>query len=515
MPIKIPDYQPQITPTPKGPAGPAAVEHDIRSFGVLELAAAQTWQNVGQMGQQMSEMGLRLNKAVTEHQEAQDYAGRLMGFNRDIGALAVQAKEQGDPDAWAPQFRDQAQTVLETALEGASPRVADQLKLHAAKIMPATELKLNHDALDLKISNLKANVPKQLNQAVQAYLDAPDEMSAATVKGTFLGLVRSGASPEHGYLKPEEAARYEAAFDKGVMLGRVKKEAMTNPAAVMAKLSDYQKNYPGMSPDMAMQLRGPVQAEMRRVQGENYGRYMQNILGATADQPAPGAVMPTEDEILGQMNSRSLNPAQAQNLLGYVRGQADNPDSKTDPQSYKEAVRRLTDTDNPLTREEFLKNVESGAWKFDAKTYGNFLTNINRAATQLEKAPDTVFKARLGFWKTQFGGNAKNEHFITALAQAQALRDAGELGTTKEEIYQNLDDIFKPAAANYAKENFLGTSTPAQPQPGLARRAWNWATGGSEPQAQTSGSETITKNGRTYRVMTINGQKVVDPKPLP
>ena len=210
------------------------------------------------------------------------------------------------------------------------------------------------------------------------------------------------------------------------------------------------------------------------------------------------------------LSAGQLNSHQAADVMAYINGAKQNPAQKTDPKSYVEAVTRLTDPDNPLTREEFLKQVSSGEWKFDPHVYGQFLTNINRTDTKMDKTFDSVYKARLGYWRTQFGLDPKGEAVMTALGQAQAAKDANELGSTADEINGKINEIFKPHFQDYMKEQSLGEFKPKPKpvQPGLWQRYGpsSWGTGGGAAPAPSAPPVNI-QNDKGWMNPGLQGSK--------
>jgi hypothetical protein len=57
----------------------------------------------------------------------------------------------------------------------------------------------------------------------------------------------------------------------------------------------------------------------------------------------------------------------------------------------------------------------------------------------------------------------------------------------------------------------MGTKKPAQTKTGIISRIGGLFVG----QSGAAGPETIRKDGKTYRILTIKGKKMVDPNPLP
>lgn len=514
-------YEPQVGMTPKGPnvempgglpslwvqgAG-AATRAAVLAAG----ATQEMWNQTGQAARRLEAASLEVSQRLQHDRQLDQFARANFGLMSNLYQSREKSKT-GDPATWEKNFTEQASQHFEKVLQSVeSPQVQTQLRMEFARHLPVMRAGVVSAARTQMIQESKATAAELVQQGLQMMTQAETPLEQGRIRARVFAMLDNKVGL--GGLRADQAQSLKMAFDDHNQLNQVRKDIRLDPAGTFHRLREPEKYCPGMREQQIALARGYAREEMHRQQEENYSRYMQNILGATADNPVPGAVMPGEDEILRQINDQHLSIPGGQNILAYVRGQKSNRENKTDPQSYKEAVTRLTDPDHPLTREEFLKNVESGEWRFDAKTYGGFLMKLGARGGQLEKTVDSAFKARVSFWRTQFGGDSRDEHFMTALAQAQTAKDAGGLGASPDEIYKNLDAIFKPNADLYARENFLGRTAPPQQKPGIIGRAWNWATVGG--QAGGPGPETVTKDGKTYRVITIKGQKMVDPTPLP
>jgi hypothetical protein len=454
------------------------VELDSSSFGIesreaakSSLAEAKSMEEMAGYGKKISAAGIVLDKYLSNIKDAHDLDKAKNFINQRALEYWQSAQTLENPDEWLPKFRESMGSSKEEVRKNLSPQAAAHLDQHITTVMPSYEKSIVQGARKFKISSFHGDLPASLESAAKTIVDAPDEIIAANAEAGFKSLVRMGANPEYGWLTPAQAAAWEAKLDVAVKTGKINKAMLADAPGTLAALKE--PGAFGLDDTQRAAVMPGVTAQVHRVQNENYSRYMQNIFGATADNPVPGAVMPTEEEILPQIG-KTLNVAGAQNILAYLRGQKASQGTgknyKTDPQSYKEAATRLTDPDNPLTREEFLKNVESGEWRFDAKTYGVFLGNINARGGKLDKAVDSAIKSRIGFWKTQFGLDPKGDQIMTALGQLQAAKDAGELGKTPEEINRAVDSIFKPHHDLYMQEWSMGTKKPAQAKRGIISR---------------------------------------------
>jgi hypothetical protein len=462
MAIKIPFYESQVGMTPEA-AGTLMPQP-----AALPMAPMQSVEEAGIPGRQLARTGDQLLNVSTEvstrlnHARAiNDFADMNLKMHLGLNQLANEVQQDtGAPETWPKKYEEGAEKLRQevTGLTS-NPLAQTSFNKIWSTSYPA---KLQEVAAKSRIQdsrNFAAGFEERFPQFVELYAQADDDLARAKIKSTVDNYILQAVGA--GILNPEKGAEARIKFIPEAIKMRVLQEAQADPAGVLERLKDPEKNYPGLAPGTVLTLSGTANAQLHRVQNDNYSRYMQNIYGATADNPVQGAVMPTEAEILPQMG-KTLSVPGAQNILAYVRGQKENRENTTDPQSYKEAATRLTDPDNPLTREEFLKNVETGNWKFKAETYGTFLSQIQSRGAKLDKVPDSAFKAELAFQKTQFSDQfgIGKEYYQNAVGQAWAAKNEGTLGTTAEEVKANLKEIFNNQMRTYQQDLNMGKAGP-------------------------------------------------------
>ena len=267
---KIPTFQPEVLPTTKGPAGPTAVEQDIRGFGMENLAAAQTWGNLGQMGEKLSEVGVNLNRHLTAYQDMHDLDQAKNFVNQRLLEYSQTVKNNPNPDDWLPAFRESMGTTLEAAKEGMNQRVSLYLDHHLTSVMPSYERSLAAAGRQTKISSFKGNIPKSLDQAAQTVVNAPDEIVAANAEASFKALVDTAARSDAGgpaYLTPKEGEAWKAKFDLAVKTGKVDKAMMQDPAGTLAALRE--PGAFGLTDTDRRAMEPRVTAHLHRVQQDN------------------------------------------------------------------------------------------------------------------------------------------------------------------------------------------------------------------------------------------------------
>jgi hypothetical protein len=480
---------------------------DTNTYGIEARQQAETWKQVGKAGEKLTDVGVEFQKHMDHARQGKELNDALFAAEDQNLNLQNLVQENPDPNTWVSAYRqgmldfkdNSLSNLADEAVQAAHTKHFDKMFFNGLRTVQRAADKQN-------VSIYLADVEPNLQKDADLYVQADNDLEQARIKGQAFGRLDLGVATR--VLYPAKAQQLKQNWENYVTLAQANQDILSDPIGASERLGKPEENYPGMDAKTALELRGRAQAEMHRVQNENYTGYMKRILD-------PRSGLPNEQEIQAQVG-KGLSIPQSKDILAYIEGTKANSEQKTDPQSYKEAVTRLTDQDDPLTREEFLKNVQSGDWKLDARTYGQFLVNIGSRGSKLEKAGESAFKARVNFWKTQFGMDPKGDQIMTALGQAQAAKDAGQLGNTPEEINKNLDAIFAQQQQLYMQEWGLGSFKPA---PKAKQSWWGWATGGqpgSKPaQAPGGAPETVTKDGRQYRVLTIKGRRMVDPTPLP
>lgn len=510
--MKVPLYEGHValtaeTPGGMGPMAPQAPQGSLEQAGL-------PYQKLQEVGGALTQIGAEVKRHMDRGRQLKDLNDANFAAEDQNIDLQRIVKENPDPHTWVDLYKQGMLDYKENSLSNLSNSEVKAVHTKHVDRLFFSGLKSVQAAADQQNASIYlADVEPNLKKDAELYVQASgDDFEQIRIKGQAFGRLDAGVAARVIY--PAKAQQLKQNWESYVTQAQGNQDVLQDPMGAFERLGDPAKNYPGMDAQSALALRGRAQTEVHRVQSDNYSRYMQKILGVTADNPVQGAVMPTEEEILPQIG-KTLSVPGAQNILAYIRGQKTSAgtgqENKTDPQSYKEAATRLTDPDNPLTREEFLKNVESGEWKFDAKTYGGFLSNINAGGGKLDRVADSAIRSRIGFWKTQFGMDPKGDQIMTALGQLQAAKDAGELGKTPEEVNKAVDSIFKPQHDIYMQEWSMGTKKPAQTKPGIISRFGGYfgGQGGPAPAgtAVLPGGPGSIRNDKRWMSNDVQGSK--------
>jgi hypothetical protein len=511
--ITIPRYEEQVKMSTESPGVPGPLENEdaagerarapYRNIAAQDLVQAEQSKEMASAWNSLAETSIAAERHLSHARALNDFNEMNLQARLKLNDASNEVQQDREnPQIWRPQYEEKAKAIQEEILGMSTNSEAQEaLKRSWSTLYPTHVQELHAQSRKQEALNFEANADRRFGEYVDLGAQARDDLSRTQIKDEFYQSLNNAVAV--GTINPVKAETMRQNYDMQVK-ERVYATALTqDPVGTLATLKQNPGAF-GFNEKEALTHINGATPFLHKVQNDNYTAVMQNILGATADSPVPGAVMPTEAETLAQMNRGELNIEGAGNILAYIRGQKSNPENKYDPESYKVAVTRLTDPDNPLTREEFLKNVESGEWKFDAKTYGTFLSNINSRGTKLDKAQDSAFKGELAFQKTQFNDpyGIGKEFYQTAVGQAQLAKENGELGNTSEEIKTNMKDIFNNQMKAYQVELNLGKTKPP-PKTGIISRIGGWLGGGdqSPPAAadQKKYRDELTKRGISFR----------------
>lgn len=259
---KIPLYDAHVLLNTQGPG----VAHDIRSFGMEHLAQAQTLENVGQAGGLLTDTGLKLYRGLQQQQDTSEYVSSSLKFGEQMRTAFNTAKQQEDPDSWGQVFKAEAQKILEAGSQ-LNPRIAPHMNMHLGKLIEAYDIKISNDVAKYKIGKLKATLPQQMEQSIPEILDAPDEESAARIRGVVMGAIRAAAHPESGFLKPDEAYKLEIAYLNQINEGRFYRSLQKDPIGTEAALKT--PGAFGFDDKQQYQAKGAVQVALNRLHKDN------------------------------------------------------------------------------------------------------------------------------------------------------------------------------------------------------------------------------------------------------
>lgn len=506
--MKVPTYERQVgltteTPGGLGPMAPQAPQ------GSLE-AAGLPYQKLQEVGGALTLIAGEVKRHQEHAQQVNDLADAKMAAHEQLNGLQNLVKDY-DPADRAEAFKQGGQDWFEQYSQNLKdPEVQAAFKTHWATWYPAKLQQVDAEAQKQRILNFAGNVEANWNKSIELYGQTDDPIEKARIKGDAFGMVDGGVGSL--LVHPAQAEKMKQGWDKAVSLGQLNKDMLADAPGTLAALR--QPGAYGLNETERAAAIPHVNSEVKRMQANNYSGYMQNILGATADNPVQGAVMPTEQEILPQIG-KTLNVAGAQNILAWIRGQkasqVTGKENQFDPKSYNEIATRLTEPPDPetgesrsLTRAEYLKNIAPGPkgeppeWKVTAKDHFHILQTINSQGAKLDKAPDSAFKAEIAFQKTQFSDpfGIGKEYYQTAVGQAWQAKNEGTLGKTSEEVKANLKEIFNNQMRPYQQDLNMGKTGPL-PKPGIISRIGGYF--GSQGGPAPAGTAVLPGNPRSIR----------------
>lgn len=374
---KIPTFQPEVTPTVKGPAGPTAVEQDIRSFGIENLAAAQTWNNLGQMGQKLSEVGVKLDRHLADYQDMHDLDKAKNFVNQRMLEYSQTVKNNPNPDDWLPAFRESMGTTGEAAKEGMNQRVSLYLDHHLTSVMPSYEKSLVAAARQTKIASFKGNIPQSLDQAVQTVANAPDEIVAAKAEASFMALVDTAARSDAGgpaYLTPKEAEAWKAKFGMAVKVAQVDKAMMQDPGGTLAVLRE-PKAF-GLTDTERRAMEPRVKAHLTRVQQENVLEIQKLYEGGQL----------TREDLKTRRDGLTINIGTWKFYDAALQGDAAPVKPETDKELYVKRWKQSLEGKLPV--EQVFNELKAGVL---TKGDAHFLINTNSRAAAGETPKEVEF----------------------------------------------------------------------------------------------------------------------------
>lgn len=268
---KIPQFDRERVMNKEAPA----VLVDTRSYGLEQLAAAelfktqaQSWQDVGTLGKELSEVGLRLNKAMYEAKQVSDLAQAQQNSRLKLYELARTVQQNQDPATWAETFKTEAEKVYGDILGGLSDRqVQGAFQKHWASAFPLMHHGVVTEARQMQVSQFSANLDAGEQKAVELYLQARSDIERAQIKGEYFGNIAGGQ--QAGVVMPDKAEVMRQRFPALVSDAVIKAEIARDPKAVLEKLTKPEIYYKDLRPEQALQYHGPALAELHRRQEGN------------------------------------------------------------------------------------------------------------------------------------------------------------------------------------------------------------------------------------------------------
>lgn len=265
---KIPLFEQTQGMTPQGSGVLApAVPIDTRTFGMEALAAAKGFEQLGEAGKELAEMGLRMNKALHHAKQVDMLAEAGKKSQLALYDLIDKVQQEGGPETWGQRFLEEGQKIFDETSKSITDReVLGKYKMHWSSVFPLMHHGVTTKARDVQIHQLKANTMAHIKDAVAMYVKETEPIRQAQIKAALFGRIQGGVSAL--LFRPDEAEQMRQAFDKEVAVARVKMDIDRDPLMAQEKLKDPEKHYPGLPPGAALDFHGEANAELHRRQQE-------------------------------------------------------------------------------------------------------------------------------------------------------------------------------------------------------------------------------------------------------
>jgi len=445
---KIPLYDPQVNMVAHGPN----VEVDTKSYGVEGRQIAQSWKDVGKFGEILSDAGMDFTKKIRQAQQVSDASDAYADSMTQLFDLRNKVRDENpDPATWPQAFREGARQVYQDISGNLKDMAVQSYFKRQYTDHFVTQLQgVMNDSRHQQIENLNGNVEASFPQYLELAVQAPDDLTRQRVINNWNifvdGMTRGGA------LNPDKGEKLKQSFDATLKWRQATDAAAADPANFDARKWGYTDG------ESIKKLDSFAQQSLHLNWNKNDLKLAQMF---EAQQLTPESLKDMRDR-------REISPAQHDRYGAYLEG---NGGYEHNEDNYRQALGRLYDLENPLSPQEIMANIKGGEWKFDTKHYEHLLNAAESIDRRTEKAEDTAFKARINYWKTQFGSGSRSENFMMGLGQAQAAKDEGNLGKNREEINAAVDGIFAPHHNLYMQEWGMGNYAP---KPGVKQTWGEW-----------------------------------------
>lgn len=495
--MPIPVYKPQEEMKQGVPgvmASPAAAAVPFKAAAEAARMQAALWQHVGKLGDELLNIGADVKQRIRTDKQIIEGHKASSETLTDLVQLSRNPQLGNDPETAGKNFDEQSNALVKKRREGIQdPAVQVHLIKQLFQHLPYLKGQAMARAQERQIEQSHADAGQLIEDSLQGRNQTDDPAVRAKIDAQVESFLH--ARQEIGMIKPNAAQKALHLYRKSAILGEADRDIDRDPQGAYDRLRDSQ-NYPTLTPEQRLSLQNKAQAMVTHRQHNAYSGLMVQMLKATSDNPT--AAMPAEHQVQDMIASQQISPDQGKRVLGVSRKFLEDGGKHSDPGSYAKAYTRLYDHENPLTAPELIKNVGDGEWRLSAKDYATVLGKIDERGTKKEKAIESAFKSRVAFWKNQFGGQARNEHYQDAVSQASDQFESGALGGTPEEVNRAVDQIFKPHWSTYHRENMVlppapqkhwyqfgrglqATPSPTQEPPGAPddiRNEQDWMSGG-------------------------------------
>ena len=494
---RIPQYERSVGLTEKGPA----VEVDSRSFAVQAMAQSELWGTVGKSAAKVADLGFDINDKMVRAKMSDDFGNMVVKYNTEYYDLQKTIKEK-PPEQWEGLFKEGAQKLMEDTLAMSSyPGVQTAFKRHWAMHFPAQNHQMIVDGRKQQIANFIGNKDVYLKQLADMAVSEEDPTIRTQRINEANIILQEGVL--NGLIKPHEKNLYIQKFNERVQIGRLDKEINQDAPGAYARLQEPDKNYPGLDPEIARHKLNEAHA---RVGQQRQEMYDQVIKGINKNQ------LPTQDQI------DKLSGTQQHTVTRLIKSMGDE-DNKTNVAYFGDRVLRLK-ADSPESAAEGGKLYND---ILDAKGLSNstrwmfmntVMSKINGQQMAASKFQDQYLLAfnklmtpdQHKLFMIDYGSQPNGVKALSPEASAtDKIKNMNEFALPY--INASRDEIVKQQSQKAKKgKTALGY---------LEQEVDNLGGGGKEkiPPPSPLG-ETVFKDGKTYKVVTVDGKKMVDPNPI-
>ncbi len=482
--MRVPTYEGEVKLSPEGPA-------------VMGNVA-----QAGQVGKAISEFGETGAKIAGVFQrqinEARDY--NTLTEMQELSRLHLNEamdelkKDPANAENWKGNFMVTAQHKFREISELAAdrPDALAMFKRHWATLYPDKLQQITAAGTKQEILNFGGNVEKKYPQYIDFYLQEPDDLGQARVKGELFGLISGGEAA--GLIHPDKAEKLRQGFGRSVLLRQAQKEAVANPQALLEKLREPEKHFPGMSDDDALSLSGQASGQLHRLQGANNVKAMQMFEAGTLTTP----------QVKEMRDRGDLSLAHAETYEALIEGKAKNAENKSHPDTWV----KLNDDilQGRGDRDGVLRARADG--RLSSQDTVHLLANQARFSAKEDKADDWWVKTAMQQGKVMLAGGKLDpfgnpEETPAYFKFAFALKKRVEAERlTGEAIPKAAAEIIAPLAADKLHSNIFTRNPKEQKDP------WYkfWSSG--KPQAAQPGKKPT--GPAPYRG-DITGNEIFDP----
>lgn len=240
---------------------------DTRSFGMEQMAAARSWENLGDMGLALSRVGRELTTHINHAQQVDDLSEMKLTSTLKFMDLKTRVKEGADPDQYRPVFEEQTQKIYDETLKKSSdPLVQAHFKTHWSNLMVQGMQDVIAAARETKIKKFAGDFEKRYPQYVGLYSQAGNDIERDKIKSDLFDMI-AGAQAA-GFITPQKAEVARQNFAVDAAKTRVIMDMRQDPWGTYERLKQAD-SYEGLAPAMAIQLQGQARMEIHRRQEEN------------------------------------------------------------------------------------------------------------------------------------------------------------------------------------------------------------------------------------------------------